>query len=332
MSRRERSEPALPSRRQFLSLGVGAFVIAAVPLARAQRRQLIRRSIPVMGTVAELAVVHREPHFAHGALDAAVAELRRVEALMTRFQPTSDVGRVNAAAHGHPTGIDLETATVLAAALEWAAATEGGFDPSLGRATELWDIGHRAVPPAADHIERWAKRDLYRTIELGRRAYGPVVVRHDDDAALDLGGIAKGYAVDRAVAALRDWGITDGLVNVGGDLYALGRSADGDLWEVGVRSPADPARLVAEFRIEERAVATSGDYFRYFDHRGRRYHHLLDPCTGEPRRTQTHSFTVAADDCMNADAAATALFGAEPAATRRILGSVAPDAAILHRG
>jgi thiamine biosynthesis lipoprotein len=225
--------------------------------------------------------------------------------------------------------ISASTTAVVRAALRWADATDGAFDPCLGRAVALWDVSHRAAPPAAGEVRQHAGRRLYRDLELGRRGAQDVVVFHDADLGLDLGGIAKGYGVDRAVAALRDWGITDGIVNVGGDLYALGVSEDGDAWEVGVRSALDPTALSARFRISDRAVATSGDYVQYFDHAGRRYHHLLDPATGEPRRTVSHSLTVAADDCMTADAAATALFGATRREAGERLRSVAPAAEIV---
>ena len=105
---------------------------------------------------------------------------------------------------------------------------------------------------------------------------------HDEDMGIDLGGIGKGYGVDRAVAVLREWGFQNGLVNVGGDLYAMGVSEDGDPWNVGVRSPDDPQGLVANLAMSDQAVATSGDYHQYFEHDGRRYHHLLDPTTGAP--------------------------------------------------
>jgi len=128
----------------------------------------------------------------------------------------------------------------------------------------------------------------------------------------DLGGIAKGYGVDRAVGALRDKRIENGLVNVGGDLYALGVSEDGDPWRVGVRSAQDPTRLATTLTLSDRAVATSGDYEQFFRHRGEHYHHLLDPATGAPRKTRAHSLTVTAATCMTADAAATARFGSVP--------------------
>jgi thiamine biosynthesis lipoprotein len=99
------------------------------------------------------------------------------------------------------------------------------------------------------------------------------------------------------------------LVNVGGDLYALGVSDDGDPWEIGIRSSDDRDRITHTVRVQDRAIATSGDYEQFFEHRGRRYHHLLDPVTGAPRRSRLHSVTVSADTCMTADVAGTAVFG-----------------------
>lgn len=327
----DESDRHLPTRRQFLSLGIGAFVVAAVPLSRSARRALVRRTVPVMGTIAELGVVHRDARFAHAAMDAAVAELIDVDRRMSRFLATSEVGRANALAARRAVEVSPATATVLAAALRWAEASDGAFDPCLGGAVALWDLQHRHAPPGAVQVHRFAGRRLYRGLELGRSGGRDVVVFHDADLAIDLGGIAKGWGVDRAVHALRSWGVSDAIVNVGGDLYALGASEDGDPWEVGVRSPVDPNTLVARFRLSDRAVATSGDYIQYFDHDGRRYHHLLDPRTGEPRRTSAHSLTIAAADCMGADAAATTLFGSPVAQADGLLRRAAPGAKVLHR-
>jgi FAD:protein FMN transferase len=328
----ERNDPRRPSRREFLALGMGAFVVAATPGVLRPRRRLVRRAVPVMGTVAELGVVHRDERYAQGAIDAAIAALRRVEGVMTRFRDDSEVGRANLAAARGPVPVGPETAEVLTAALAWAEASEGAFDPTLGGAVRLWDVGHRSRPPAPAEVRRHAVSGLYRALELGRRAGEPVVVYHDPAISLDLGGIAKGYGVDQAVAALRDWGVTSALVNVGGDLYALGENAAGEPWDVGVRDPRDPNGLAARFRISDRAVATSGDYQHYFEHGGRRYHHLLDPRTGAPRLTPARTVTVAADRCVMADAAGTAVFGQDREAARRMIASVDPGATLMHMG
>jgi thiamine biosynthesis lipoprotein len=321
-----------PSRREFVALGMGAFVVAATPGLLRRKRRLVRRTVPLMGTMAEIGVVHGDERYAQGAIDAAIAELRRVDRTMTRFSHDSDVGRANREAAHRPVPVTRATAEVIAAGLTWAAASDGAFDPAVGRVTELWDVGHRFAPPTASELQAVARPGLYRGLELGRQADIPVVVFHDAAIGLDLGGIAKGYGVDRAVIALREWGVRDALVNVGGDLYALGVSEDGDPWEVGVRDPADPARLAARFRISDRAVATSGDYQQYFDHGGRRYHHLMDPRTGSPRETAVRSVTVAADHCMTADAAGTAVFGQDRSTATRTMAAVDPHATLLHIG
>jgi thiamine biosynthesis lipoprotein len=301
-----RKKKIRPSRRDLLALGAGAFVVVSVPFALSRRRRrLHRRTIPLMGTLAEVGVVHSDGRYAQAAIDAAFDRLRQVDKTMTRFVSTSDVGRANLAPAGEAVTISQETANVLMASLDWAQATDGVFDPCLGRVVELWDVTRRVAPVPVDESRRFAARGLFRSLDLD----GTSLVLKSEDAAIDLGGIAKGYGVDLAVETLREWGIHSGLVNVGGDLYALGESEDGDPWRVGVRSPQHPDRIDRMMRVSDEAVATSGDYQQFFRHEGRTYHHLLDPETGAPRRTEVHSVTVVAADCMTADAAATAAFG-----------------------
>jgi FAD:protein FMN transferase len=318
-----------PSRRGFLALGTGVFAVSALGLS-VRKRQLVRRSVPVMGTIADIAVVTRDERSAHQALNAAVTELQQVERLMTRFHSGSDIGRANLGAYDDAVVISAATAAVVREGLRWACADGSRFDPCIGRVTELWDVTRRDAPPQQASVRRLAGRHLYRGLELGTSSAGDVLRFHDADIAVDLGGIAKGYGVDRAVAALRAWGVTDALVNVGGDLYALGVSAEGDPWKIGIRSPVDPSGIAGTLRLSDRAVATSGDYEQYFDHSGQRYHHLLDPATAAPRVAAAHSLSIAAATCMTADAAATAVYGLSTAAARQVLARVAADAAIVN--
>lgn len=314
-----RDRPAwLPNRREVLTIGVGLFV-TAVPLARHRPLALVRRRAPVMGTEAEFAVAHRDPVRARRAIDAALEALRAVERTMTRFDAASDVGRANLHAQDDAVVVSGATAVVLEEALWWAAASGGTFDPCLARATALWDVTTRHAPPPHTEVARLANRRLFEGLELGRRGAEPAVRFHDRDLGLDLGGVAKGYGVDRAVAALRDHGVAHALVGAGGDLYALGRSPSGEAWRVGVRSPFDAGALATTLEVEDAAVATSGDYAQFFVHRNRRYHHLLDPGTGEPRVTAQRSVTVRADTCMAADAGATAVFGMRREHAARLL-------------
>ena len=326
------SERSHPTRRDFLALAAGAFVVAAVPLAGRGQPRLVRRSVPAMGTVADLAAVHRDERWARRALDAAAAELHRVERVMTRFAAHSDVGRANQLAAAGPVEISPETALVVDRALAWAAATGGGFDPCLALAVDLWDVKHRTAPPAPEQVRRLAGRRLYRSLALDTDGTRGVIRYGEPDAQLDLGGIAGGYGVDRAVAVLREWGIRDGFVNLGGDIYALGTAEDGEPWTVGVRSPLDPAAMVGSVRVRDRALATSGDYEQFFEHGGRRYHHILDPATGAPRVSPAHSVTVQAPTCLTVDAATTACFGLPAEAARALLARAAPGARLVHLG
>jgi FAD:protein FMN transferase len=297
-----------PSRRDVLFLGIGGLA-AAVPFARRRPLALVRRHVLVMGTIAEFAVAHHEPAEAHAAIDAAIAALHGVDDAMSAFKPGSDVGRANLSAARGPVVVGHETRDVLHESLRWADESHGRFDPCLGRATRVWDVTHRHEPPAAADYSTLANRRLYRALELDTSAGRPVVRFHDEDVRIDLGGIAKGYGVDRAVARLREHGIEHALVGAGGDIYALGRSPAGEPWTIGIQSPDRPDALAASVRLEDAAIATSGDYRQFFEHERRRYHHLLDPATAAPRSTAQRSVSVVAATTMAADAAATLAFG-----------------------
>jgi thiamine biosynthesis lipoprotein len=319
-----------PTRREVIALGIGAFVVASVPFAR-RRARLYRRTMPAMGTIVELAVVHRDPRYAEAAMDAALARMATVERVMTHFDPRSDVGRANLGAAREAVWVTPATASVIAAALDWAQASDGTFDPCLGKAVNVWDVEHRHEPPPESVFRRLAGRSFYRALDLDAFRGHPAVRFGDPDLQLDLGGIAKGYAVDEAVIALRDWGITQAFVAAGGDLYAVGESDHGGPWQVGVRDPKDPDRVMATLPLSDAAVATSGDYFRYFDYQGRRYHHILDPITAAPRLTPEHSVSVAAPTCMAADAAATTVFGMTPDRASQALRAQAPVARLVSQ-
>lgn len=317
-------------RRQFITFGVSAFVVAGFPLAIARRRSLrvTRRSVPIMGTIAQFAVVHHDTAVAEASIDAAMEQLRFVVATMSRFDHTTEIGQANLhAAHG-PMTIGLPTAMVLTEALRWAEATSGAYDPAIGGASELWDVLHRHEPPPRRDVAALASRGFFRHVELDDARGRPRVRFHDQAIHLDLGAIAKGYAVDRAVDALRFHGIRKAVVVIGGDLYALGSAADNEPWQIGIQSPDDERALAGMLDAEDSAIATSGTYRRFFRYRGVRYHHLMDPSTAAPRVTPVQSYTVRATTCMHADVASTALYGRPADDANRILARLIPGARV----
>ena len=323
--------PYRPGRREFIALGVGAFALAALPV-RLRAQQTVRRSVPIMGTVADFTVVHPDRAAAQHAIDDAIAALRMVDARMSRFRTDSDVGRANLHALRAPVAVGSDTAEVVRAGLLWARQTAGRFDPALGRAVALWDVRQRVRPPSDEEVRRFARRAMYHELEVRGTPDAPMLQFHAAELALDLGAIAKGYAVDRAVAVLRGHGIEHALVNAGGDLYALGSSPDGDAWQIGVRAPAQPSRIAGTIALADAAIATSGDYEQFFTFGGERYHHLLDPATGAPRSVRLHSTTVRASSCMSADAGATAVFGLDTHDADALLQRADASARVVYLG
>lgn len=326
-------------RRGFLALGAGALAVAVAPPLLRPRERLVHLTVPVMGTTGEFAVPARHEAGARQAMGAAAAELRRVEALMTRFDPRSDVGRFNAAPAGADVTVSPETAEVVRDALTWARESRGVFDPCLGGLSELWDPGWSAgagagpgTLPDLRAVAALADRHLWQAVEVVGSPGAPALRKHDPAARLDLGGIAKGYGVDRAADILVAHGVFRGLINVGGDLMALGDGPGGRPWKVGVRDPRAPDRIVETLEVTESAVATSGDYLRGFVADGKRWHHLIDPATGRPRRGAFRTVTLTGPTVQMADAGATTAFGLHPDHLDTALTRIRPHLRVAHTG
>jgi len=223
-----------------------------------------------------------------------------------------------------------ETAYVTREALRWAAALDGRYDPAIGAVCALWDVKHRHEPPPGDRVAELAGRCFHRRVDVGTLHGAPVLRYHDSEARLDLGSIAKGYGVDRAVRALRRLGIEKAVVVAGGDLYTIGTSPSGDPWSIGIQSPTDERGIVGTLELSDRAVATSGTYRQFFRYRGHKYHHIMDPGTARPRETAMQSLTVIADSVMHADASTTALFGMSETDITRALARHLPGAQLAR--
>ena len=258
------------------------------------------------------------------ALDAVVAQ-------MSPWEPLSDLSRYNRAAAGTWTTLPPGAAQVLRRAIEIARASGGAFDPTLGALTDLWGFGPRpfaGAPPEAAAIAALREAAGWKRLSLdGDALFQPGGLK------LDLNGVAKGFGVDQAAAALDGAGVRSYLVEVGGELRGTGAKPDGQPWWVELERP--PAANDAEktlVALHGLSVATSGDYRRFFDHDGRRYAHTLDPATGAPTRNPTVSVTVLAGDCMSADAWATALTVMGPDAALAFAAAHDLAALVVSRG
>lgn len=254
-----------------------------------------------MDTVVEYSIVSDSPTAARDAMIAAHAEIERVAALLWEDEPESEV--FGALHRG--TEVSSETCAFLARARGYAGLTDGAFDPTIKPVLDLYGFSDEAPRPPSDTSVVAALEAVgmhrVRVCEGSNR-----IETASSQVGLAVGGIAKGYAVDRAVAVLREYGIRSALVNAGGDLYAMG-TRRGKPWRVGIRDPRDPQGVLAVIEVTDQAVATSGDYERFFLADGVRYHHLLNPSDGRPVRN-TRSATVLAATTEQADALATGFF------------------------
>jgi len=288
-------------------------VILLVLLTACQRtgQTPLKRTELLMGTVMEITLLDATDS-SETALNEAFAEMRRIEQLMSPHIADSDLSRLARSPQG--AAVSAETLGLLRRSLELNRISGGAFDPTLGQIKQLWGI-EGEQPRVPDAAELTAALRQCGADKL--RIEGDRVVKLVPQLALDLGGIAKGYAVDRAAAILRRAGIQHASINAGGDLVLIG-DRQGRPWHIGVQHPRKPGAMLAVVEASDQAVVTSGDYERFFELDGVRYHHLFDPATGRPARL-SRSVTVVAADAETADALATAAFVLGPEAGRRLL-------------
>jgi thiamine biosynthesis lipoprotein len=265
------------------------------------------RTAEAMGTRISVTIWTDDEAAAARGASAVFAEFERVDKLMTTWLPDSDVSKLNAAAGVEPVKVAPELFGLLQKSLSISRATGGAFDITVGAFRGLWKFDQDldgSLPSAAAVKERRnlvGYQDLVLDVDTG------TAFLRRKGMGVTLGGIAKGYTVDRAVAMLHDRGFVDFIVQAGGDLYVAGRRGD-RAWRVGVRDPRGAADdSFALIELENGTFSTSGDYERGLVKGGKRYHHIIDPSTGFPA-DRCRSVTVLAKDALTADVWSTALF------------------------
>jgi FAD:protein FMN transferase len=270
-----------------------------------------RHGFFAFGTLVELSLADTDPQRAARAADAVEQVFHDHHQLWHAWHPGPLVDLNQALAAGKGARPEPSIRILLERAAPLAEHSGYRFDPAIGGLVRLWsfhaDTPAQGPPPGEDALRDWREHkpslaDLYWS--EGR------VFSRNPALQLDFGAFAKGHVLDLAIARLRELGIHNAIVNAGGDLRAIGRRADRP-WRIGIRHPRAPG-VIASLSIEvDESLFTSGDYERFFEHEGQRYHHILDPFTGRPARDTT-SVTVLHADATTADAAATALFVAGP--------------------
>lgn len=255
-----------------------------------------------MGTEVTIQGYHADSELLNEAIAAARAELDRVEDMMTSWRD-SPLVRMNDGANGEPQKVPQELSDLIQRSMTVARLSGGAFDPTYAGAGKLWDFkADPPVIPAEDTIARALENVGWQKVRVDPESS---TVAMPAGTRIGLGGIAKGYGVDRAMQVLINRGIEHAIVNAGGDLKALGTDA-GKPWEVAIKHPRDRDRAIAVVPVSNVCLVTSGDYERFFELDGVRYHHILDPRTGRPVVGGCMSASVTAPDAAIADAVATA--------------------------
>ena len=247
----------------------------------------------------------RAPADAGAAIEAAFAEVERIEQIMSEWRPTSELSQLNDQAGGAMRPLSPELFEVLQRSKQIAEATDGAFDPTFHGVGQLWHFEAGSVPPTREAIAARLALVDWRAIELDPNTATGRLAR--PGMKIGLGAIAKGYGVDRASQLLKQRGFMHHIVEGGGDTYVAGTKA-GAPWRVGIQRPDGPGSLAA-IPASDRAIVTSGGYQRFIEVDGKRYAHIIDPRTGWPieEDTSAQSVTVLAADATDADAYATAI-------------------------
>lgn len=244
---------------------------------------------------------------AEAAVKAAFGEFKRLHDISNNFDQASEVSQVNEAAGRQPVKVSADLLAMIKRANELSSRLDGTFDVTIGPLSDLWGIGRKGdFVPSQEEIAKVLPLIDYRLVVLDEPA--GTVFLPKAGMKIDLGGIAKGYAVDRAIDILKAKGVQSALINAGGDVRVIGSRPDGNPWRIGVQHPRNPDAMLAKLALTDwDTMETSGDYQRYFIKDNVRYSHILDPRTGRQPR-QISSVTMVLSNSADGDIFSTALF------------------------
>lgn len=255
------------------------------------------KSIFAMDTVMTLTAYGEK---SQTALDKAENEILRLDTLLRRGSPDSEIYKINVNGEGD---VSEDTADIISRSSEISEMTGGALDITIAPVMDLWGFYTKEyLVPTQSELSEALARVNYRNISVNGN-----YVSLSSHSQIDLGAVAKGALSDRIIEIFKSDGISSAIISLGGNVHALGTKPDGDLWSVGIQHPDDDT-YIGVVRVEDSAVVTSGTYQRYFEEEGRLYHHIIDPGTGYPADNGLKSVTVICKDATLADGLSTALF------------------------
>ena len=270
-----------------------------------QAKGPVKRSLILMDTLIEIAAYGKR-EVAEKAVEEAIKEMKRLDAIFDRHKESSFARKFDNKAGSKPLAAPPEFLYVLSATGKLVNASNGSFDPTIAPVLDAYSFDAKSpyIPKEEELFELLKLRDWSKVFVDEQRGKASL---KEKGMAIDLGGVAKGFIVDTGLYKLRQGGVEAALINAGGDLATFGLKWSKDPFRIGIQHPDDPKAIAGVLRLTDCAVATSGDYERYVEVGGRRYHHLLHPGTGRPAR-KSRSATVVTTSALVADALATSVF------------------------
>lgn len=292
----------LPSLSLFLMMTIEA---GCAEMSSISKPVVIKRAQLQMGTLVSITAVASTEQVANGAINAGFTEIKRLEQLLSTWIPTSELSRVNASAGKAPVRVSPETLTLIHHALQVAEMTDGAFNIAIGPAIDAWSITEQQRVPPSEELEILRPRLDLRALHID--SFEGIIYLEKIGMRIDVGGIGKGYAADQAVTVMKKAGAVAGVVALSGDIKTFGQLPGGKKFPVGIQHPRKEGEVLAMIDLQDEAISTAGDYERFFEHEGVRYHHILDPATLQPARA-CQSVTVIAKEGIWADGLDTGIF------------------------
>lgn len=259
----------------------------------------------VLGTLISLRAFGNK---AEKAVNEAIEKLNDIDDKMSAFKEESDISKINSKAGVTPQAVSKDTYFVVKNAVEYSQILEGTFDPTIRPLVKLWNIGNdKETIPKKAKIEEALKLVNYNDVILDES--NCTIMLKNKYQALDVGGIAKGFAADEVRDIFHKHKVKSALIDLGGNIFALGSKDDGTPWRVGIQNPFESrGDFVGILSVKDKSIVTSGNYERYFMKDGQRFHHIIDPKTGYPSQSKIISATIISDNSIDGDGLSTGVY------------------------
>lgn len=262
-----------------------------------------RQQAAIMGTAINVELWHEDAEQGRLLTQSVMDEMQRIDNLMSTYKSDSELSFINANAAQGPVTVSTELLSLIIRALDYSVITSGAFDITYASAGQYYDY-RKGIKPSDRQLQQALPAINYRHVKIDPQNSTIEFLRQG--VRIDLGGIAKGYAVDRSMEIMQSAGVENAIVSAGGDSRVIGKHWDRP-WNVGIRHPRNRDSIVSMIPLENSAISTSGDYERYFDEDGERYHHILNPGTGKSTH-EVHSSSIIGAVATDTDALSTSVF------------------------